>query len=96
MSRSRKKNSFVKCNGRHTEKDDKRIAHKAFRQAERQAIHHEETPPEKIKEITNQRWIDTFYKLYVSEEDEYYPPLDESKEEQQKDHDKWREKVMRK
>lgn len=96
MSRSRKKNSFVKYTSACTDKEHKKQAHKTFRQAERQAIHHGDDPPEDIREVYNGAWLDRFDKTYLPEECWYYPPLNESQEEQQKEHDEWREKVMRK
>lgn len=96
MSRSRKKNSFVKWTSAATDKEHKKLAHKTFRQAERQAIHHGDDPPEDIREAFNGAWLDRFSKSYVPEENEYYPPADESIEQQQERHDRWREHCMRK
>jgi len=50
MSDSRRKNS-IQGNGGNSEKKDKRHCHKKFRQAERQAIHHDDDPPEDLKEV---------------------------------------------
>jgi len=50
MSRSRKKVS-IRGNGGDSDKFGKKIAHKKFRQAERQAIHHEEDPPIDSREV---------------------------------------------
>ena len=51
MSRSRKKTSICGNTYAASDKMGKKICHKKFRQAERQAIHHEEDPPVDPREV---------------------------------------------
>lgn len=53
MSRSRRKNPMTGWTNARTEKDDKRLAHRKFRQREREAIHRGEDPPEDLKEVSD-------------------------------------------
>jgi hypothetical protein len=70
------------------------MIHRIFRRAEKQAIFNEEDPPEDLKPFSVDH--DAFSKSYIPEDCWYYPPSNESLEEQQARHDKWRERVLRK
>ena len=73
MSRSRRKTPISGNTPARSDKEDKRLANKKFRQAERQAIYHEKDPPENPKEVADCWDFNKDGKSYFDEEE--YPEL---------------------